>query len=442
MLVFTVSPSSILFLNSTVPVERNTFEVSSDDYADDYDSLRTACAKKIGAPGVFIDPELGCCTIHTNLPSYVLEMAGINLDADTTNGLSREAPSFDKISTILSQNAIESGLRSGNVYVVCTVPSLWTQEQDVPVRFYLYNDGYTTAYVTLEFTSYDLNSEEEYEDENTVQGYTTVRGYRDKVKYLYLDTTDTPIGIWGGRAEAGSDASYYKDFGYTFVQKFDIPSTLPASDDMSEKSQNSNYYWEGISSIDGYNIVDDYALYHCDDWQMRWLAADLIDLDHETDRYDLGETMTHVINDEMTVYWDDYSVPCSWSDYHIIDMDFKGVCDEHANLAISLLRALGIASRRIGAILPNQAGHAWLELWAYNGDVWTWIHSDPTWDEYDNPECYNGPSWINIHSRWDDSKLYDACDGDGSDTNGLLANQGINKDRTYEVLYDGPNDYS
>ena len=395
-------------------------------------------------PSVFVDDQLGYCFVSTNIPSGILESAGIDLNPLTENGKPKPLPSFSELWEMLSRDNGDDYIRSsGNVYVVCTVPSLWTKGQDVPIRFYLYNDGYSTAYVTLEFTGYDYDSAIGYFDETSVEGYTTVRHYSDKVEYLYLDTSGTYIGVKGGAASAGGDASYDHDFGYNFVQKFNIPPTLPPNDDMSYTSGNPNYYWEGLSDIDGYSVDDDYALFHSDDWEIRWLAADLIDSYLLKKQNAISEKMTLEIWDLMTYKKDnsiEYSVQCAWSDYRIINMGYWGVCDEHANLAASLLRSLGIPVRRLNGGIPN--GHAWMEVWVKSSGVWQWIHADPTLGQYDNPGYYSNVTWCKINSRWDDSihSPPKTCVGDGDDTNGLLASKGYN-DRTYEVDYPGPINY-
>ncbi|WP_421908292.1 transglutaminase-like domain-containing protein [Methanolacinia petrolearia] len=69
-----------------------------------------------------------------------------------------------------------------------------------------------------------------------------------------------------------------------------------------------------------------------------------------------------------------------------LDGKYLGVCDEFATLYTSFTRALGIPTRFMAFTMimddDNMTGHAVAESW--NGS--TWVHSDPTWNSYDNPQ--------------------------------------------------------
>src|SRR5690606_38399575 len=81
-----------------------------------------------------------------------------------------------------------------------------------------------------------------------------------------------------------------------------------------------------------------------------------------------------------------------------INGKYQGVCDEYGTLYTAFTRALGIPTRFLSFTMElpsgNITGHAIAESW--NGNAW--IHSDPTWDVFDNPQVYRaaGNNHINI----------------------------------------------
>jgi hypothetical protein len=426
------------FLSNTQP----TIVPAVSPLHSERETSSSNCDPKINSTpsGVFIDKELGYCYVSTNIPKDILSRNGIDLEGAIVEENISPPPSSEELFNISLLDGMTMSF--GAVTVVVTVPSVWTIGTDLAIKFDLRNWWYTTAYVTLHFEGWDsYGFYGMYQTkEIDVDGYTYVGGFSSKTVYLHVTVPETPVGIKKSIASAGGDASYYQDFGYNFVQKYGTPSTLPPGDAMSSTSSNPNYYWEGLPG-DGFGVPDAYGLYHPDEWSFQWTAGYWIDLPRTFNAYDTASQMTTRVSENMA-YWYDYypAYFTAWSDEKIVDEGYKGICDELAILETSLLRALGIPCRHIWA--SGTESHAWLECWTYNSG-WKWIHADPTWNEYDNPSVYD--FWMTyydaftIWSEWDDSRYYDACQYDGSNTNGMLAYNPT--DAYWWAAYDGDNNY-
>jgi transglutaminase-like putative cysteine protease len=329
------------------------------------------------------------------------------------------------------------------VYVLVTVSSTWVRGSSLSIKFSLYNDGPTTAYVRLNFLAYDPYLEW------SVTTTTSIRPFSTKVKYLYKTIPSTSVGLKKGIAEveytSGSQI-YYKDYGYAFVQKFGNPNPLPPADATSAKTGSSTYYWEGLSN-DGFGVPDSYALWpYCDNWNTLWRAAQWVDGYAKTTPYGAASVLnaqvyshTDYIHEGQPYYWE--ARASAWCDYRIrYTMGDSGVCDEFAISYNSLVRALGIPARLILAYGPS-ISHAYSEVWAG-----AWYHADPTWNAFNAPWIYALNFKVIDHvwicAKWDDrngagSTFWPNDDADGSSTNDMLS---WNLDKT-AAWYDGPNDY-
>ncbi|QYZ78185.1 hypothetical protein E2N92_01430 [Methanofollis formosanus] len=84
------------------------------------------------------------------------------------------------------------------------------------------------------------------------------------------------------------------------------------------------------------------------------------------------------------------------SDIWIKDHQYCGVCDEYATLFNSFTRGLGIPTRQYYMGMINSTGvptaHGLAVIW----DGGDWIHADPTWNVFDNPEVYTESGYSNI----------------------------------------------
>ncbi len=85
------------------------------------------------------------------------------------------------------------------------------------------------------------------------------------------------------------------------------------------------------------------------------------------------------------------------SDLWIISNDYTGVCDEFATLFTSFERSLGVPTRYYYINMINNStgvpvGHGISEIW----DGTKWVHTDPTWNSFNNTHVYIGAGYSYI----------------------------------------------
>jgi len=340
------------------------------------------------------------------------------------------APESSEIESI-SLMLVQEGLTSSDVMVWVTVPKVWTQGNAISIKYDIFNDGYTTASLYLDFYTYDPGTELH------LNMFVNVRKASFKTVYLTGIVPTTTVGLKGAASTVTGSVSLQWDWGYQYVQIFGSSDfqNMPPSDTMTSESSNALYYLEGLPG-DGWNINADNALWHCADWNIRFTAATWAD--GCTTPFSCGRELTEGVTTSII-----YSNYGDYYYYTLRDLrvlqDLKGVCDEKAVLTISTSRAMGIPARLILA-QSSTVAHAWCELW----DGYLWIHSDPTFlgdlgiAIWNNPYIYQQlfTYWtgIQIQTRGDDNRYSD----DGSNIDGKLA---YYHDFHYICGYDGLNQY-
>jgi len=390
-------------------------------------------------PHVFWDDELGRCYISTNIPWELLRDADISLVGSSIEESIPDAPKFedvyDSICKIKSFSDVkyERTLFSDQVVIIWVkVPTTWAIGEDIDIQFKMYNEGSQTATVSCNFYGYD-NSTGFDMVEFSVSGSVNVCPESYGNKNLTVEVPAESVGLKRGLATATGDASYSDDMGYIFVQKFGDSDTndLPEDDRMSYTSESNNYYWEGLPDIDGFNISAEYSMYHPYAWNITWLAGFLVDNSSSMTFDTTAEHITEAVTEKMT--YD--SGEGYWSDFRIMNEGYLGKCDEFACLETSCLRALGIPTRQLHGYRPGIGGHSWPEYWGEENGDWSWVHTDPTRHQYNNPSNIKILNYteLKMRSSWDDSY----SPGDGSKTDGNLSSY----DALYAISYDGPNDY-
>jgi hypothetical protein len=144
--------------------------------------------------------------------------------------------------------------------------------------------------------------------------------------------------------------------------------------------------------------------------------------DDTTTPYETAEKINFYVHDAMDYDYDmfldrNYTASDLWIISHTSDSGhYIGVCDEYSTLFNAFNRALGIPSKQYYMNMTNSSGithHEMAELW----DGQEWIHSDPTWNSFDNPGVYVSQNWSNMHfwnhkNANDDLYLVDTS-GDG-----------------------------
>ncbi len=151
--------------------------------------------------------------------------------------------------------------------------------------------------------------------------------------------------------------------------------------------------------------------------------------DNTVDPYQSAREIMQYVNGAMNYTYEDPYIEYICSDLYMIDhpssIDGKylGVCDEYGTLYTAFARALGIPTRFLSFSMRevatgNVSGHAIAESW--NGT--TWVHSDPTWNVFDNPQVYRtaGNDHINITVYGDADDSYYTEDPNDPTGDGIL----------------------
>jgi hypothetical protein len=150
--------------------------------------------------------------------------------------------------------------------------------------------------------------------------------------------------------------------------------------------------------------------------------------DGTTEPYQSAYAITQYVNGAMNYTYEDPYLEYIFSDLYMMDHPspingkYQGVCDEYGTLYTAFARALSIPTRFLSFTmrLPsgNITGHAIAESW--NGT--TWVHSDPTWNVFDNPQVYRaaGNDHINITVYGDADDSYYTQDPNDPTGDGIL----------------------
>ncbi|MGA9139779.1 MAG: transglutaminase domain-containing protein [Methanocella sp.] len=97
------------------------------------------------------------------------------------------------------------------------------------------------------------------------------------------------------------------------------------------------------------------------------------------------------------------------SDLWIRDNGYIGVCDDYATLYTSYSRSLGVPTRYYYVQMINSSGvqyHGMSEIW----DGSRWVHSDPSWNVFNNPQVYRSSGFSYVH-LWRMSDADDSYSG-------------------------------
>lgn len=128
--------------------------------------------------------------------------------------------------------------------------------------------------------------------------------------------------------------------------------------------------------------------------------------DDTTTPYETAYQIMTYVNGAMHYTLDNPDSSYTAADFWIKDNGYDGCCDEYSTLFVAFDRSLGIPSRYYLLNFINSTGdlegHGISEIW--NGNQW--IHSDPTWNAFDNPQVYIQSNYSHIHV-W---KMSDAND--------------------------------
>ncbi|QYZ80456.1 transglutaminase [Methanofollis formosanus] len=152
-------------------------------------------------------------------------------------------------------------------------------------------------------------------------------------------------------------------------------------------------------------------LYHFPFYEGYWVISEAAYAgDNTNNPYDTAYRTMQYVNDKMNYTNKSPYLYYITSDVYMQnhpndDGEYDGVCDEFATLYTAFTRSLGIPTRFLAFTMENATteevwGHGIAESWDGNA----WIHSDPTWNSFDDPQAYIRAGNIHIDmTHYDDA---------------------------------------
>jgi transglutaminase-like putative cysteine protease len=139
--------------------------------------------------------------------------------------------------------------------------------------------------------------------------------------------------------------------------------------------------------------------------------------DNTSSPYETANRLNTYVHGMMIYAFTDLYSLYAASDIYIEDHGNQGVCDEFATMDISFSRALGIPSRFLGITWVNETGSAIGHGILENRVSGRWVHSDPTWNAFDDPQVYkrgnNTHMNLTKYTDADDNRFSEDPTGDG-----------------------------
>ncbi len=202
----------------------------------------------------------------------------------------------------------------------------------------------------------------------------------------------------------GIGRTHYWALGDGQFEKFNNDSShLPDPDGGQSLESNDLYHMPIEAFPEGYYIMEEAAKAGDDTYNP----------------YDTAKKINGYVNWKMTYVKNNDTLPNTCSDIWIRDHGYIGVCDEFSTLFVSFNRTLGVPARYY-YITMVKAGttyaHGISEIW----DGGTWVHADPTWNSYNNPQVYKQAGYTHI-KLWRMSSAWDTnYTGEGPSDDGKL----------------------
>lgn len=290
-----------------------------------------------------------------------------------------------------------------------TIIWYWTQDTWVSHEITIHNYDYSVVSGTVIFWSLEDNygygvpfsSLAPGEDLNVMVPFkVSAQNSSIGVKPIAVAITVDPGGItsWIERMPIDAIEKYNNDASHLFD---------PGG---GENLETSDLYHFPFS--EGYRVLSEAARAADDTTEPYQSAYEIMQRVHDMMEYN-NETMyvEYIYSDLYTL---DHPSP--------INGKYQGVCDEYGTLYTAFTRALGIPTRFLSFTMElpsgNITGHAIAESW--NGT--TWVHSDPTWNVFDNPQVYRtaGNDHINITVYGDADDSYYTEDPNDPTGDGIL----------------------
>ena len=245
----------------------------------------------------------------------------------------------------------------------------WTQDTVATQTVVIHNYGSTTASGLVYFVSIE-------------DGFGTPAAYSNLAPGANM-TVSIPFMVVGSRSTVGikpmgffitvgpdNTVTWSGQLALNGIEKYNNDALHVPDPDGGDNLETSDLYHFPFS--EGYAIISEAAT-----------AADNTNSPFET-----ANTLNSYVN-RMMVYTDnDLFGLYAASDLYIKNHANQGVCDEFATMDVSFSRSLGIPSRFLGITWVNETGYAYGHGILEHRIAGGWVHSDPTWHVFNNPQIY------------------------------------------------------
>jgi hypothetical protein len=273
----------------------------------------------------------------------------------------------------------------------------WTQDSIVTQTIVIHNYGNTTASGQVTFVSIEEMTGTSAPFTNLAPGanctvsipfvVSDVGSVGIKPMGFYITVDPDNAMTWAGQLSLNAIEKYNND-----------ASHLPDPDG-GDNLETSDLYHFPFN--EGYALIEEAAT-----------AAD-----NTVVPYDTGKKLNQYVKGKMTYTETDTNLFYAASDLYVKDLGYKGVCDEYSTMDITFSRSLGIPSRFLGITWVNETGSAYGHAILEHRIGGVWIHSDPTWRAFDNPQVYkqgnNTHMYLTKYTNADDNRNTTDLYGDG-----------------------------
>lgn len=209
------------------------------------------------------------------------------------------------------------------------------------------------------------------------------------------------------RVDPDDTSTHFAWMPYDGIEKYNNDAShLPDPDNGVNLNTSDIYHFP---FYEGYNIIFEAAV-----------AGDNTITPYETARKITDYVYKAMHYDNETFLDRSYTASDLWIINHTNASGYYiGVCDEYATLFNAFNRALGVPSKQYYMNMTNSSGngsaHEMAEIW----DGQEWIHSDPTWNSFDNPDVYVSKNYSDMYF-WNLRDADDDLDPSDPSGDGLL----------------------
>ena len=245
----------------------------------------------------------------------------------------------------------------------------WTQDTVVTQTIVIHNYGTTTASGQVYFVSMEDGFGTPAAYSNLAPGANMTVSIPFQVIASQSSVGIKPMGFfitagpantvtWAGQLELNAIEKYKND-----------ASHLPDPDG-GDNLETSDLYHFPFN--EGYAIISEAAT-----------AAD-----NTTSPYNSASKLNTYVHGIMHYTPSETNLLYAASDLYVKGHGNEGACDEYSTLDITFSRSLGIPSRFLGITWVNETGYTYGHAILENRIAGAWIHSDPTWNSFNNPQVY------------------------------------------------------